>query len=131
MRSSGSRYSRRPDVVAAGWLAAAVMLFATAAPTGAAESSELEIFSRDGCARCTEAARFVAELQREAPGLRVVVRDVGRDAEARERLAALSKRQGIGRLLVPAFRVGGELLVGFRGGVNDRELRVRLGLTPP
>lgn len=109
---------------------ACVVLVVGVLAAGATGSQDLEVFTRDGCARCAEAARVLAEIQRDAPALRVVVRDVGRDAEARARLAELSAHRGMTRLAVPAFWVGGELLVGFRGGVTDRELRARLGLTP-
>ncbi|MBN1205407.1 MAG: NrdH-redoxin [Myxococcaceae bacterium] len=76
---------------------------------------ELEVFTREGCPRCEEAKAFLAELRLTRPWLQVRYHDVGRDAAARERLAALAAEHSMGALGVPAFQVRGQLLVGFSG----------------
>jgi hypothetical protein len=53
------------------------------------------------------------ELQRRRPRLQVRIRDVSRDAEARQELGELAHRSGIRPFGVPAFYLRGQLMVGF------------------
>jgi glutaredoxin len=78
-------------------------------------AADVEVFTREGCARCAAARAFLDRLAQERPGLRVRYLDVVRQREALERLAALSAAHG-GAPGVPSFLVGDRLLVGF-----DRE----------
>jgi hypothetical protein len=59
------------------------------------------------------ATRFLDDLQRERPALRIIYADVGRDAEAQARLQALAAQHGVQALGVPAFSLHGELHIGF------------------
>jgi glutaredoxin len=90
---------------------------------GRAAAADVEVFSRAGCPWCAHAERFLADLRRERPDLDVVVRDVEADADARARLTELAAGAGIARPGVPAFRIGGELIVGFRPGETDVRIR--------
>ena len=83
----------------------------------------LEVFTREGCPHCAEAKRFLERLRQDHPSLEVVERDVRRDVSALERLRALAKERGVEPIGVPAFHVGGELLVGYLGSdVTGRRL---------
>lgn len=110
-----------------GPVAVAILLLAA----GAATAADLEVFTREGCRWCAQAERFLDDLRQEQPALRVTVRDVGRDPAAHARLAALAARTGTGRLGVPAFWLGGELIVGYRPGDTDRRIRTLLGSQAP
>lgn len=89
--------------------------------------ADVEVFTREGCARCAVARTFLEELERERPGLRVVVHDVERDPAALARLRALAAR-GDAPLGVPAFLVGDRLVVGFAGEeTTGARLRALLG----
>jgi len=96
-----------------------------------ADQPDLEIFTRAGCPWCAEAERFVAGLRAEQPGIAVVVHDVERDAAARARLGELAAEAGTVRLGVPAFRVGGELIIGFQPGETDGRIRALLAGAAP
>ncbi|MCC6765919.1 MAG: hypothetical protein IT293_14775 [Deltaproteobacteria bacterium] len=90
------------------------------------EAPDIVVFARAGCSRCADAERFLAELRREQPTLRIEFHDVLREPEARERLRALTARRGVRTLVVPAFLIGDEFVLGFRADVSERELRSRL-----
>jgi hypothetical protein len=92
----------------------------------------IEFFTRAGCPRCVAARRLLERLQREEPGLRVVVSAVDRDPQARQRLHELSARAGIVTPGVPSFAVGAALLVGHRDeGTTERALRAMLAGQAP
>jgi glutaredoxin len=108
-------------------LALAAAGAAAEAPGAAAAAPDVEVFVREDCPHCADAHRFLAELRREQPSLRVVERDVQRDPAARERLEALAAEHGVGAVGVPTFRVGDRLLVGFRSAeTTGVELRAAL-----
>ncbi len=88
---------------------------ASAQEAGAPRQAEIEFFAREGCAHCDEAKHFLADLQRERPGLRIVTRDVMAEPAARQRLQELADTLKAGAPGVPAFYVQGELLIGFAG----------------
>jgi hypothetical protein len=90
-----------------------LMLASTVATASPAAAPVLEVFTRAGCPRCEAAARFLAVLQTERPGLRVEYRHVDVDAEALARLRQASAEAGVTTPGVPAFRVGAHLVVGF------------------
>lgn len=96
------------------------------AAAGAAQSPDIEAFVREGCPHCAKAELFLHGLQREQPGLRIVIRDVGRDPAALQRLKQLARHNGETALRVPALQVGGRLLIGYTEGVTDRLIRDEL-----
>ena len=65
---------------------------AAVAPAATERPADIEIFVREGCPHCARAEAFLATLGRERPELRIVVRDVGRDAAALARLKERAQR---------------------------------------
>jgi glutaredoxin len=96
-------------------LLAAALALALAAALARAQQPTLEMWSRDGCPYCAEASTYLDELRQRRPDVRIVVYDVVRDTEARERFLALSEQYGVQRPGVPSFLVRGEFLVGWGG----------------
>ena len=98
------------------------------APVGASEPVvELEVFVRAGCPHCEAAKVFLAELQRERPGLRIIFHDIVQDSTARQRLATLVAERGITSFGVPTFLIGTDLIVGFLSAdTTGTEIRTRL-----
>jgi glutaredoxin len=78
-----------------------------------ASPAELEVFVRPGCPYCEEAKRFLTDLQRQRPRLRVRLRDISQNAEALQELSELAHRSGIRPVGVPAFYIRGHLIIGF------------------
>ena len=113
--------------------AAALLLWLSAAVgAGGPPAADIEVFTRPGCPHCAEAERFLDELTREQPTLRVRVHDVVTDPAALARLRALAGARGRTALGVPAFVVGGELIVGFTSpATTGREIRRRLAQATP
>jgi hypothetical protein len=104
------------------------------AGTARARPPDLDVFTRAGCPRCADAMAFLDALVRDRPDLEVVVHDVGEDPAALARLRTLARERGVTALGVPAFLVGGELVVGFAGaGTTGVRLRALLaaGRAPP
>jgi glutaredoxin len=93
----------------------ALMGFAVWLLCGAARANaaDIEVFTRDGCPRCTAAKEFLAGLEATRPGVAVLERDVVRDPQALARLREVARERGIGALSVPTFVVGDEVVVGF------------------
>jgi len=77
--------------------------------------ADLEVFTRAGCPRCAAAKRFLDELQRSRPTLRILIRDIGEDPAALARLTNVAAAQNSRTIGVPAFYVRGRLLIGFAG----------------
>ena len=109
------------------------MILAVPLVTGASEPpADVEVFTRSGCPHCAEAEHFLAALAREHPELRIVTRDVVADRAALDRLRAVATARGQTGLGVPAFIVGGELIVGFTGpDTTGQEIRRLLGRAIP
>jgi glutaredoxin len=96
------------------------LVMALAVPRGASRvcavqptEPEIEIFTRSGCPRCAAAERFLHQLQRERPALRVVFRHVDRDPIALQQLQELAAQRSVEVIGVPAFHIRDELLIGF------------------
>lgn len=107
-------------------LAALLVLLAGAA------GGELQVFVRQGCPHCAAAKAFLPELQRRHPRVRVRLRDVGTDPQARADLLRLSQQAGVSAPGVPTFTYGGKVLVGFDGPTGrGRELLALLEATEP
>ncbi|NOT54271.1 MAG: NrdH-redoxin [Deltaproteobacteria bacterium] len=113
------------------WLATVLWL---PQPTADAEplvmEADIEVFTRAGCPRCQAAHRFLTELQRERPHLRIVEHDIEKDATALTRLHDLVTRHGGGVIGVPAFVVRGTLLIGYHSDTTTG-LRLRTLLDTP
>lgn len=77
--------------------------------------ADIEVFVRAGCPHCTAAKRFLEDLHRERPGLRILLADIGADRAALERLHAIAERRQVKALGVPAFYIRGELIIGYTG----------------
>jgi len=78
-----------------------------------ATSVQIEAFVREGCPHCAKAEEFLAQLGKERPGLRIVIRDVQKEPAALERLKELARAQRGAVARVPAVYVGGQLIVGY------------------
>jgi len=115
--------------------ATAVMLLISFAIAGAkladaaelAPAEELQVFVRPGCPYCEAAKRFLPELERTRPKLRIHVRDISEDRQALADLQNLADRFGLRPIGVPAFYLRGKLIVGFDSAeTTGRELAALL-----
>jgi glutaredoxin len=85
---------------------------------------DIVLFTHVTCPYCTEAKRYVEELQRRTPGLTVWVRELSQDRRAGPDLEALARQVGVRSVSVPAWVIGGEVfLLGFGGaGTTGRQV---------
>jgi glutaredoxin len=83
-----------------------------------AQTADIEAFVREGCPHCASAQEFLATLQQQRPALRIVIRDVRADPAALDRLQSLAASRAGGGVRVPAFAVGGQLIIGFSAEAN-------------
>jgi glutaredoxin len=98
-----------------------------AAPARVEQSAQIEAFVREGCPHCAKAEEFLAQLEKERLGLKIVVRDVQKDPAALERLKELARGQKGSVARVPAVYVGGQLIVGYSESAHtDRLIRSAL-----
>ena len=103
-------------------------------PDGAPEqvASDLEVFVRQGCSHCEKAKNYLTHLKQRRPQLKVIIRDIGEDSQARLRLKTLAAKFDVRQVGVPAFYVRGELVVGFESEeVTGKYLQDLLGRPPP
>ena len=92
-----------------------------------APAEELQVFVRPGCPYCEAAKKFLPELQRTRPKLRIHVRDISEDRQALADLQNLADRFGLRPIGVPAFYLRGKLIVGFDSAeTTGRELAALL-----
>jgi len=103
---------------AAGWAAAS----SASVPETSTQAADIEVFVREGCPHCAKAEEFLARLQQEQPGLRIVIRDVSREPAAMKRLQRISEQQHAAAVRVPAFALGGQLIVGFSDEASTGQL---------
>ncbi len=96
---------------------------------------DLEVFVRKGCPHCEAAKVFLDTLQHDRPLLNIVVHDVRGDPQASARLTELANQQKIQVIGVPAFYLGGELIIGYdsagRTGARIRSLLDLPAQAPP
>ena len=85
-------------------------------------SADIDVFVRNGCPHCAKAELFLQALKREQPALRIVIHDVSEEPEALAQLQRLAKDQGLDAVRVPAFQVGGQLIVGFSDEITTGQL---------
>ena len=92
-----------------------------------APAEELQVFVRPGCPYCEAAKRFLPELQRTRPRLRIDIRDIAADRQALADLQNLADRFGLHPIGVPAFYLRGKLIIGFDSAeTTGRELAALL-----
>ncbi len=112
------------------WLLLGAAPDAAAAPDATARDARpaqtIELYGRSGCPRCAEARELLAELARERPSLSVVEYDVEHDRRALARLRETAARNGVTTPGVPAFVVGGRLIVGFDSATTPDRVRALL-----
>jgi glutaredoxin len=105
------------------------------APSGAGElaaqtsgvierTPDILLFTHVTCPYCTDAKRWVEDLERRTPGLTVRIRELSQDRQAGADLQVLARRAGVRSVSVPAWVIGGEVfLVGFGGpAVTGRQI---------
>ncbi len=106
-------------------LALASIQLATAAVP--APAVDLQVFVRPGCPYCEAAERFLPQLQRRRPALRIEIRDIAADRQALVDLQELADRFGLHPIGVPAFYLRGKLIIGFdSAATTGRELAALL-----
>jgi glutaredoxin len=116
-------------VLTSGWVGAATPV---STETLSTQSPDIEVFVRAGCPHCARAEEFLSQLQREQPGLRIVIRDVSREPAAMERLQQIAASHGTALVRVPAFFVGGQLIVGYSVDAStDKLIRDSLARAHP
>lgn len=135
-RSTPERRRRLPRLPLLAALLAVWVVGGFARAETAPREVVLEVFTRTDCPHCAAAHEFLTDLVARTPGLRVVDRDVVRDAVSRARLESLCAEAGVHPPGVPAFHVDGRLLVGFDDAeTTGRELESRIaiaaGRAPP
>lgn len=120
----------------------AVILFAsvaganTAIPVAApiktnaaiAQAADIEVFIRQGCPHCAKAELFLQTLKQEQPSLKIILHDVSLEPTALQRLQTIAEHQKTGTVRVPAFYVGGQLIVGYSDAITTGQL-IRQALT--
>ncbi|BCO27591.1 hypothetical protein MIZ03_2480 [Rhodoferax lithotrophicus] len=105
-----------------GWLGAA-----SQASSEEPASSDIEAFVRTGCLHCAKAEAFLARLQQEQPALHIVIRDISLEPAAMARLQQLVASHEQVSVRVPAFAVGGQLIVGYsEEAATDQLIRASL-----
>lgn len=92
---------------------AAALAFAVPCISAVAADPAVEMFTREGCPRCTDARQFLSGLAASRPGLAIVEHDVVRDPAALARLEALARERRLTAASVPTFVVGDHVIVGF------------------
>lgn len=103
-------------------LALALLLPVAGETAEVAQTADIEAFVHEGCPHCAKAQVFLAQLQQEQPDLRIVVRDVGKEAAAMQRLQQIAADRGPVR--VPTFYIGEQVIVGYSAeSGTDRLIR--------
>jgi len=108
--------------------AAANALFPEKSSESVVQTTDIEVFVRNGCPHCAKAELFLQSLKQEQPALRIVIHDVSQEPAALEQLQQLAKNQGVRAIKVPAFHIGEQLIVGFSDEITTGQL-IRGALT--
>lgn len=111
-----------------------LLCFGCGGPASAAtmpSAGAVEVFVRPGCLFCEHAKRFLTDLQRQRPVLRVRIRDISQDPEALQGLSEFADRFGIRAIGVPAFYLRDELIIGFlSAGIVGNAIKALLDQAP-
>ena len=110
------------------WFLLLGVLFASVAHAVDSTSApaDIEAFVQQGCPHCAKAEEFLQKLQQEQPALRILIRDVNSEPAAMQRLQGIAQRNSV-MVRVPAFAVGGQLIVGYSEEAStDRLIRYAL-----
>lgn len=86
---------------------------------GNAELGVLQVYVRDGCPHCAEAKRFLPQVAKQRPHLKIVYRSLDQDPGARAELIMLSQRAGIWPPGVPTFVMHGKVISGFHDAASS------------
>lgn len=73
----------------------------------------LEVFVRDGCPHCAAAKRFLPDFARQRPNLKIILRPVDKETNARDALIQHSRNADIWPPGVPTFVIQNKVLAGF------------------
>ncbi|MDD2762130.1 MAG: glutaredoxin domain-containing protein, partial [Methylomonas sp.] len=73
----------------------------------------LQVFVSEGCPHCADAKKFLPEVARQRPHLKIVYRSLDQEPDARAELIDLSRQAGIWPPGVPTFVMHGKVLSGF------------------
>ncbi|WP_415878851.1 glutaredoxin family protein [Methylomonas sp. TEB] len=111
-----------------------VLALAIMPSVGAVENRiDIEAFVRNGCPHCQQAEQFLAVLQGEHPGLRIVIRNISAEPTALERLQQITESRQAGPIRLPTFLVRGEYIVGYSEEADSSGLirnALRVGAPP-
>jgi glutaredoxin len=102
--------------------AAADILLPEISSDAAAPSADIEVFVRNGCPHCAKAELFLQTLKQERSALRIVIHDVSQEPASLEQLQRIAKNQGVKVIKVPAFQVGGQLIIGYSDELTTGQL---------
>jgi len=78
-----------------------------------AELARVEIFTRPGCSRCTEAKAYLPAFRTTYPALRITTHDVLADPASNARFSQIARQQKIGGVSFPGFWLAQQLVIGF------------------
>jgi glutaredoxin len=86
------------------------------------QTADIEAFVREGCPHCAKAEIFLQALKQEQPRLIITLHDVSKESTALQRLQTLAEQLHSGTVRVPAFLVGGQLIIGYTDAITTGQL---------
>ncbi|MEQ1636663.1 MAG: glutaredoxin domain-containing protein [Methylococcales bacterium] len=92
------------------------------------QTTDIEVFVREGCPHCAKAELFLQKLKNEQPALNIIKQDVTKDASALKRLQMIAEQLKTGTIRVPAFYIGDQLIIGYSDDLTTG-LLIRQALT--
>jgi hypothetical protein len=97
------------------------------------QAFRIEVYTRQGCSRCTRAKEWIPSVTADYPGLKTVVLDLTSDAAARGTMNDLVRRHKTPAVSVPVFHLANRLVVGFDSpeGMRPRFDRIFSSWTRP
>ncbi|MCX7088123.1 MAG: NrdH-redoxin [Methylococcales bacterium] len=105
------------------WVSAEVSIDASSSRHGTAiQKVDIDVFIREGCPHCAKADEFLQALQQEQPRLNIILHDINKESGALQRLQAIAAQQQTGMVRVPAFYVGGQLIIGYSDAITTGQL---------
>lgn len=73
----------------------------------------IQVYWKEGCPRCANGKRFLAELLKKYPFYEVAYREIVKDAKARRDFEVLCRDYNIKAPVVPTFHLAGQVITGF------------------